>query len=82
MTIIQGKRFTEEMPTLLNMGLEMICHESVDSEQVEWGGQYPHTNTNLAITQDNILGRTVIVDPTEGESKAFNELRRVEQKNF
>lgn len=52
------------------------------TEQVEWGGQCPHTNTNLAITQDNILRQTVIVDPTEGESKAFNKLKRVEQKNF
>lgn len=43
------------MPTLLNMGLEMICHESVDAGQVEWGGQDPHTDTNLAPTYNNIL---------------------------
>ena len=47
----------------------------VYSEQVEWGGWYPHTNTHLAVTYDNILRQTVIADHTEGASKAFNELR-------
>lgn len=82
MTIIQGKRFAEGTPTLLNMGLEMICHESVDSELVEWGGQDPHTNTTLATTYDNILMWTVTVDPTEGESKAFNESRELNRRIF
>lgn len=76
MTIIQSKRLLKECPFYF---VECVFRDDlplkVDSEQVDRGGWHPHINTNVAITYDNILRQTVIVDHTEGASKAFNELR-------